>query len=163
MKISETLRSGLFKIIIFVIVSFNCKAQEHMPVPEKERINEIAKLLSPKPLGIGHPISERDFWNGLSNTEQASRVIQQATKLLLAKPLPVNKETYMSYIEGNTERQNYDTPFREQNMRLCTFVLAEALENDGRFMPAIESLLRDMLSLGTWTKPQQSGGTMDVW
>jgi len=153
-----------FALFTIFILAHGSKAQQHLPVPQKKRIMEIAKMLPKEPKGIGQPISDRDFWDALSNTEQAGRVIEKAILLLDAEPLPVNKEQWMAYIEGKTERQNYEQPFWEQQRRFCTLVLAEALENKGRFIQAIENLLRDMLSLGTWKKPQSAGMVdVDYW
>ena len=152
--------------MVFFLLSIyfsGVRAQESFPVPDKTRIGEISKMLPQKPMGIGHPIEDRDFWSQLSKSEQAGRVIIKAEKLLLLDPLPVNKEQWMAYIEGKTERQNYETPFWEQQKRFCTLVLAEALENKGRFIQPIESLLQDMLSLGTWKKPQTEDGDADYW
>jgi len=154
----------LFFSILFIAFFFHAQAQDHFPVPKKERIKAIAKILPKEPEGIGHPISDRAFWNKLADTEQAQNVIQKAVQLLDADPLPVNKEQWMAYIEGKTERQNYERPFWQQERRFCTLVLAEALENEGRFIGAIESMLQRMLSLGTWKKPQSSGKVdKDYW
>jgi hypothetical protein len=145
-------------IIFLILIAFHkTQAQDHFPVPNKERIREISEMLPNKPQGIGYPITERYFWDELSSTRQADRVIHKAIELLDAESLPVNKEQWMAYVEGKTERQNYEQPFWEQEKRFCTLVLAEALENKGRFIKAIEGMLQDMLSLGTWKKPQSSG------
>jgi len=157
MILKKIMKYRTLVLSLSIVVPNLNQAQEHLPVPQKDRIMEIARLLPKEPMGIGHPISNRDFWDALSDTEQAGRVIEKAIELLDAEPLPVNKEQWMAYIEGKTERQNYELPFWEQQKRFCTLVLAEALENRGRFMNAIEQLLKDMLSLGTWKKPQSAG------
>ncbi len=146
---------------MLIVLTIATKAQEHLSLPQKERIKAIARMLPKEPLGIGHPISDRSFWDELYDTEQAERVIDKAINLLDAEPLPVNKEQWMAYIEGKTERENYERPFWEQQKRFCTLVLAECLENKSRFIPAIEQMFGYMLSLGTWKKPQ-SAGLVDV-
>lgn len=144
-------------IIIQVSLTF-CQTKERSgyPVLPKERIKEIAEMLLSEPLGIGHPITNRDIWDKLSGSEQAHRVIEKANELLGKQPVIVNEELWMDYIEGRAEREVYGNAYSEQDERFCTFVLAEALENKGRFIKSIESILKDMLSLGTWKLPQSA-------
>ena len=164
MKFRKVTKYRAFLPSLLIVLTTATKAQEHLPVPPKDRIKAIAKMLPKEPLGIGRPISNRSFWDELSDTEQAGRVIEKAVDLLDAEPLPVNKEQWMAYIEGKTERQNYEQPFWEQQKRFCTLVLAECLENKGRFIIAIEKLFEEMLSLGTWKKPQSAGRVdVDYW
>jgi hypothetical protein len=144
-------------ISFFFLPLFKIKAQVHFPVPKKQTIEQIEKWLPREPRGLGHPISDRAFWDSLAHTNQAEKVIQKANNLLNAPPLPVNKKRWMAYIKRKTERQYYMAPFHEQGRRFRTLVLAEVLQDKGRYLGKIEEILKNMLSLGTWKKPQSWG------
>lgn len=153
--------------LAFILLFFFCTrgvSQAHFPVPKKERISEITRFISKEPKGLGHPISNRTYWDNLAKNKEAALLIDKAVILLDAAPLPVNKEQWMAYVDGKTERDNYEKPFLEQGQRFCNLVMAEALEDKGRFMPAIEKMLQEILVLGTWKKPQSDGKVdKDYW
>jgi hypothetical protein len=98
------------------------------------------------------------------DTKEAQSTIEQAEKYRKTDPPEVGRELWVSFVEGKISRQVYSRKFRRQGRRFGTLVLAEALENDGHFIKAIEDELEAMLSVNTWTHPTHaSNQNLDYW
>ena len=75
--------------------------------------------------------------------------------MLEAAPARPADAQYLEYFEtGN--RNAYDGAFRELATRLNRLVLAECVENQGRFVPAIEECVTILAELKTWCSPALS-------
>lgn len=117
--------------------------------PEEKRVVEIAEMLNPEPRGLGEPITNRAAWEAFPNREAILTTAERELK----EPSPaLPDDLYLSYLRTGS-RKEYDPPYRERTKRLADFTLAECIENNGRFLPAIESELAAILGERTWTLP----------
>jgi len=89
----------------------------------------------------------------LSYTWQDKRFILGEAESLLGKEYPsLPCSSYMAFTQ-NGDRIVFEEPyFRRRNM-LCTFILAEALEGKGRFLPSVLDGLWFLLEESTWCLP----------
>ena len=116
------------------------------------RVDEIAAYLPAEPKADGARIGERAAWNRLAALPEAAKAIAEAEGLL-DKPLPdLPDELYLDYSRTG-ERSGYEKPFFERVYRLNVFLLAECLENKGRFLPKIVECTEAICSERTWTGP----------
>jgi hypothetical protein len=116
------------------------------------RINQIAAMLSDEPAGFGLPASERDAWEKLLRNDSFRRRIAEAEELL-DKPIgDLPDDLYLDFSRtGN--RTRWQRVSGRRRRRVHTLVLAECLENKGRFLPAFEQLVRALCSERTWVMP----------
>jgi len=119
---------------------------------DQNRVEIIAAMLAEKPAGFGSLITDRNSWKKLAQNDSFKEVISEA-EMLLQKPIPAQPdELYLDYSRtGNRTRWQEISGLRRE--RIGPIVLAECLENKGRFIPAFEKLVRVLYSERTWVMP----------
>jgi hypothetical protein len=124
---------------------------------DQGRVKEITVMLSENPAGIGLPITERDAWKKLAKEDSFKRVVSEAERLL-REPIPEQPdELYLDYSRtGN--RTRWQRVSGRRRGRISTLVLAECLENKGRFLSAFEEIVQAICSERTWVMPAHDGG-----
>ena len=130
---------------------------DEFPVPTARRIDELAQLLPAVPCGLGDPIGSRGRWDELAKLPTAKACITRAEPFLASPPPAVPDELYLEFSRtGN--RSNYERPYAQRTGRISALVLAECLENQGRFLPAIERDLLAMCDERSWVMPAHDAG-----
>ncbi len=124
--------------------------------PDPARVRQIAEMLPEKPSGPGPRIGDRAAWTAAAKAPAFSSVVRQA-EALLREPIPdPSDELYLDYSRtGNRDR--YQRVLFARVNRLATLVLAECLENQGRFLSAIDATLRATLAQKSWVLPAHDG------
>lgn len=122
------------------------------PPPAPARIHEIYEMLSDKPQGLGYPVSRRDKWDNLPNPNGKDTIIKRAEDYMPEEPPELKDEEYLLYNKTG-DRKTYEKPYFQRKRRLFTFAVAEALENKGRFMPALEREINAILNEKSWVLP----------
>ncbi len=119
---------------------------------DANRIAEIAKWLPEKPQGIGPTIEDRIAWRRVGEAPRFSKMVE-AAESLKRKPVPeLTDELFLDFSRtGN--RTRCQSVLRQRHGRLPAFVMAECIENRGRFIPDIEQAVRDICSEKTWVMP----------
>ncbi|HHU14799.1 MAG: heparinase [Kiritimatiellia bacterium] len=122
------------------------------PPPDPARVAQIAAWLAPAPHGLGRPATDREAWDRLTALPEAAALLREAEKIMNTPPPELPDELYLDFTNtGN--RRNYERPYGQRSQRISTLLLAECLENKGRFLPALE---RDVLAVcneRSWTMP----------
>lgn len=114
-----------------------------------EKLKEIESTLAEKPSGLGRPISDRAFWQMMSKQPAFSGIIEKAEKELVTSLPSLSDTVYLEFSKtGN--RANYDAAYSRWRERLRLAVLAECLENKGRFLQDIEKTIMSLAGLKTW-------------
>jgi len=130
-------------------------------VPTQARIAEIAELLRVDPAGVGRPIADRAAWDALAALPSAARIVKSAEKIAAQPPPDVPDELYLDFSKtGN--RTRYQRPYGRRSRRLATLVKAECLENQGRFLTAIERDVRAICAERSWVMPAHDA-SLDVF
>jgi hypothetical protein len=126
--------------------------RDAFPIAPAGRVEELAGLLPETPQGPGDPIAVRERWDELARLPSAAGILKTAGSYLDPPPPELPDDLYLDFSRtGN--RDNYQRPYFERTSRISSLVLAECLENQGRFLAAIE---RDVLALcdeRSWTMP----------
>ena len=132
------------------------------------RIKAVAAMLPERPTGLGRPISDRAAWDRLAADPAYKAVIAKAEELL-AKPLPEQPDDLFLEYSRNGNRSRFQHVAFERRGRLAPLVMAECLENKGRFLPAIEKLVEALAVEKTWVLPAHDkslknfkGETIDI-
>ena len=120
------------------------------------RIQQIAAWLPAQPAGFAWPISNRPAWQKLAADPAFAHAITTANRLL-AKPLAeVPDRLFLEYSQ-NGNRTHWQEAEFERRGRIDRLVLAEAFENKGRFLPAIEATIATLGAEKTWVYPAHDG------
>lgn len=122
-------------------------------VEERERrTDEIAQWLPEEPKADGARIGDRAAWGRLAAMPEAKEAVAQAGEIL-SQPIPkVTDERYLDY-STNGNRRDYETQFFARETNLGRLLLAECLENKGRFLSKIVEYVESMCSERSWTGP----------
>ena len=120
--------------------------------PDAKRIDELSSLLPKSPQGVGPTIAQRRQWQAVAEQSQFKTVVAAARRRL-AEPLPeLTDELYLDYSRtGNRTRAQ--KVISQRHGRLNELVLAECLENQGKFLPGIEATIRALCAEKAWTLP----------
>ena len=152
-----------------VVLLLSARAHAAAPIPlDPDRVAEIAPLLYDHTTALGKPIQAKEHWRRLKGHAAFKDVIPQAKKLL-DEPIPEKtRELFMDFFETGT-RRNWEQVDRVWRNRLSTFFLAECLDNQGRFIPALEEVILLFCEEPTWMMPAHQpaleayrGQTMDI-
>jgi len=119
---------------------------------DENRIETIAAQLSGKPAGFGMPIGNRSVWKKLSENDSFKKIISEAEKLL-EQDIPEQPDDLYLDFSRTGNRTRWQRVSGRRRSRVRTFVLAECLENKGRFVPAFEEIVRVLCSERTWVMP----------
>jgi len=125
--------------------------------PDPQRRAEVTRLLPLKPQGAGPTIADRRAWEAVAKAPGFQDVVRRAERLL-KEPIPeLPDDLYLDYSRTDN-RDRYQRVASQRHGRMPALVLAECLENQGRFLPAIEASLRAILAEKTWVLPAHDGG-----
>jgi hypothetical protein len=119
---------------------------------DQARVKEITSFLSKKPAGFGLPITERNTWKKLAQNDSFRSVISEAEKLL-REPIPDQPDDLYLDFSRTGNRTRWQRVAGRRRGRIHTLVLAECIENKGRFIPAFEEIVRAICSEKTWVMP----------
>ncbi|MFH1267964.1 MAG: heparinase, partial [Planctomycetota bacterium] len=116
------------------------------------RIDALAEMLPESAVGVGRPISDRQAWQAAAAQPGFESVVADAERLQ-AEPIPeLTDDLYLDFSRtGN--RTRYQRVMGQCHARFPSLVLAECLENRGRFLAAIEEAIRAVCSEKTWLYP----------
>ena len=110
-----------------------CRKTGRFPRPEPERVKVIEAMLPEHPFGMGYPVANREKWDGVPDKDMKPRAVRKAEEILVEKIPELRDEDYLLYTTtGN--RTIYQKPYFARRKRLYTLAVAEALENQGRFL-----------------------------
>lgn len=122
------------------------------PEPDPERVLELSRLLPAEPGSLGRPITDRTYWDRVRMETDSEKVLHEALADLKT-PTPILTESDFLEFNSTGRRQPYEGLYALRAKRLARMVLAECMENSGRFLPAIESEIEAILLEPTWVVP----------
>jgi hypothetical protein len=121
--------------------------------PDPVRVKEIASYLPAKPKGLGPTLADRAFWDALkSDPATSEKTIARATRFI-NEPIPdISSEIYNAAVQSGN-RTTADNLISQRRFRLVNFVIAEGIENKGRFIPSIEKEVTAICDESSWILP----------
>ena len=128
------------------------KVPDVRPGPDEARIRAIMPLLSERAKAPGRPISDRAAWDRLAATPEACGHVAEAEKLVGLEMPDCSEERWLEFFRSGSRRA-YERPYYDRSTRVEKFVLAEALENRGRFIPEIVRYLNAICDERVWLLP----------
>jgi hypothetical protein len=142
----------------FLLAAFATAAHAAAPADELDpaRIQSIAAMLPEQPAGLGRPISDRAAWDRLG-ADPAMKAIVANAEEHLKQPLPEQPDDLYLEYSRNGNRSRFQAVAFDRRWRLAPLVVAECIENKGRFIPAIERLVDAVAAERTWVLPAHDG------
>ena len=130
----------------------------HIPVKEpfskkmESRIREVAKMLPEKPKGFGPTYHDRDAWKHFAKRYDVELILSKAEEIRGSEMPAWDDEAYLEF-SRNGVRPPGEKMINRRISRLFYLVWAECLENSGKYIPAIEYTLRELISHPSWVLP----------
>ena len=141
------MKSILFAFFLFAAVA------DALGAPRNAiHIKEISKMLSSKPHRFVPSINDRKAWTILAKRPQLESIVESATKTV-NKKLPVITDELFLEFSRNGNRTRWQDANNKYKSRLRVMVLAECVENKGRFLGGIEKLIKHFCEKRTWLMP----------
>ncbi|MCE0497254.1 MAG: heparinase II/III family protein [Methylacidiphilales bacterium] len=135
------------------------QASQTLPIPTQAEIDAIAAMLPADPQGVGRPITDRAAW-ALAAQQPAFQRKEKIAATFLTQPTPELTDALFNDVQVTGRLDTYLVPFRLRSTRLIAFVVAECIENQGKYLPAIESELDAILKEKSWAAP---GSVLSPW
>ena len=120
--------------------------------PAESRVSAVAAMLPDQPAAPGCPSGCRDTWAALLGRSEGRAIIDEAITLLDQPAPEITADDFLDFSRtGN--RQRCQAVMADRRHRLTMFVLAETLEDRGRFLPALTAAIRSTCRDRTWVYP----------
>ena len=139
--------------------------------PDPARVKQIASCLPAKPRGLGPTLADRAIWDALKSDPETSGKMMERAARFLNEPTPaITAEAYQASVQSGDRKIDNVTSHRR--FRLTTLMIAEGMENQGRFIPAIEKETAAICDESTWimsghvqfsTNRNDLGTAMTAW
>lgn len=145
---------GSFALFLGLGGSSALFAQQPSPIGElsTQRIAEIAGYLPEKPEGFGRPIEDRHFWSDPALTARLAPLTHKADELLTMTFPAWDDARYLEYSRDG-KRPDGEKMETDRSDWLAPLILAECVENKGRYIPLINQVLEAYANEPTWTLP----------
>jgi hypothetical protein len=117
-----------------------------------ERIDQLAAMLPAMPQGMGRPITDRAAWKALAARPEFRTCLGDPERLFKQPLVVMTDDQYLDFSRTGNRTRGETVWFRRYR-RLRPLVVAECLENRGRFLPAIEETVRAYCGDKSWTLP----------
>ena len=121
--------------------------------PSAKQIEMLEAFISEETYQPSPSILDRVYWDKILTTESGKKYLENAlSELNKAPEVPITDSIYrLANKEGN--RGIYKPRYYRTMDRLEHFVLAECLDNKGRFLPQINNYSRAILEMKSWLHP----------
>lgn len=128
-------------------------ADSEMIAPSKKQMEMLAKVMPKQAFQPAPKISDRVFWGGIAATQSGKEYVTKALLDLNKKPeVPISDSIYrIANRDGN--RGIYKPRYYRTMDKLERFVLAECLENKGRFVSQIKTFSNAIIDMKSWLHP----------
>ncbi len=111
-----------------------------------------AASLSEKPGGFGKPITDRALWESLAKAPAYAKVVEAAENLTKVA-IPDSPDSLYLDFSKTGNRRRWERVARLRRTRLNALVLAECIENKGRFIAPVEAAAAAVCKERTWVMP----------
>ncbi len=135
------------------ITEYLSHADDQLIYPTAEQLEMLKSYMPETAYRPAPPISDRAFWERIATKESAQTCFASAVKDLDAKPeVPITDAIYRrANKEGN--RGIYKPRYYRTMERLEKAVIAECIENEGRFLSTIVEHIDAIMEMKSWLHP----------
>lgn len=124
--------------------------------PDAARVAQIAAWLPASPQGVAPAIEDRAAWRQLAGRPEFADVVENAVRLA-REPLPEQPDDLFLDYSRTGNRDHWQKVAFARRARVQAFVLAECLEDKGRFIAPLEQAVTALCAEKTWVYPAHDG------
>lgn len=149
----------LLLLVTSVLFSGVARSADESPA-ESARMRQLTPMLPAQPRGIGPVISDRKAWTAVAKAPAFAHFVSEA-QAMIGQPVPeLTDDLYLDFSRtGN--RRRCEAVLHARHARLPHFVLAECIENQGRFLKPIEEAIRELCREKSWVMPAHDHGLVN--
>lgn len=147
----------LSNLVLFCAIVLTSFAQSTDVAPTQERVAEIRDILPELPVFCGPSREDRDAW-GQFGLRFGAEIISSAERIRRSPPPALLAESFLEYSRTGKRGGEYEKNRNQRRSRLRTLALAECIQNDRTFVPALSIELEAILSEITWVDPAHDNG-----
>ncbi|MCL5128529.1 hypothetical protein [Algibacter sp. L4_22] len=144
------------------IIAYLKQADGDQIYPSEAQIELLKTVMPVEAYQPAPKISDRVYWDKVAATKSAQDYLEKANAELDKEPeVPISDEIYKrANKEGN--RGIYKPRYYRTMDRLERFILAECLENKGRFLPQINTYIQAIMDMKSWMHPNHDDNNNSV-
>ncbi|MFI3282923.1 MAG: heparinase II/III family protein [Rikenellaceae bacterium] len=137
----------------FDMKSYLDAADEDKIYPSAKQIEMLEEVIPQSNYSPFPTIEGREYWDGVAKSKQGQEYLLEAMSIIESQPeVPITDEIYRrANKEGN--RAIYKPRYYRTMDKLERFLIAECIQNEGKFLPQIEMFSRAILSMKSWIHP----------
>lgn len=130
--------------------------------PNQAQLEMLRAVMPEDPFQAAPPIGDRAYWDEIAQTDEGKNYLEEAISwIAIAPEVPITDSIYrVANLQGN--RGIYKPRYYRTMTRLEHFILAECMENQGRFLPQIEVYINAIMDMKSWLHPNHDNKTNDV-
>ncbi|MEQ9288626.1 MAG: hypothetical protein RIG77_17020 [Cyclobacteriaceae bacterium] len=130
--------------------------------PNAQQLEMLKPVIPKDAYRPAPPVGDRRYWDKIATTTSGREYLKGAIDELDKAPeIPISDEIYRrANKEGN--RGIYKPSYYRTMERLEHFTLAECMENQGRFLPQIETYSRAIMAMKSWLHPNHDDDSNGV-
>jgi hypothetical protein len=113
-------------------------------------------MLRSTPTVFGATVADREAWSRLAKHPAYGKVVAEAEKAL-AKPFPDQPDDLYLDFSKTGNRTRWQRVSADRRGRVPTYVLAECVENKGRFIAPLVAVIEALAKEPTWVMPAHDG------
>lgn len=130
--------------------------------PNQVQVDMLRAVLPAAPYQPAPAIANRNYWDEIGRTEEGKRYVAKAVSEIDIEPeVPITDSIYR-HANLHGIRPIYKPRYYRTMTRLEHFILAECIENQGRFLAQIETYLQAIMEMRSWLHPNHDNSTNDV-
>ncbi|WP_372743961.1 hypothetical protein [Lutibacter sp.] len=130
--------------------------------PSAKQVEMLKKVIPNKTFEPAPSINDRDYWGKISQTNSGKEWLVKAISSIDEKPeVPISDSIYRKANKGGI-RGIYKPRYYRTMQRLESYVLAECMENKGRFIPQIETYATAIMNMKSWLHPNHDDNENSV-
>ncbi|MFR9602842.1 MAG: heparinase II/III family protein [Rikenellaceae bacterium] len=137
----------------FNMKSYLGKAQGDEIYPTAAQIEMLEKVIPEDTYAPFPAITDRKYWGDIAKSKEGKAYLAEALELITAEPeVPISDEIYRrANLEGN--RGIYKPRYYSTMDKLERFLIAECIQNEGKFLAQIETFSRAIMAMKSWVHP----------
>ena len=130
--------------------------------PNQAQLEMLKAVIPEKTYKIAPPISNRNYWDEIAQSDGGTSYLEKAIgEIEMESEVPITDSIYrVANLQGN--RGIYKPRYYRTMTRLEHFIVAECIENQGRFLPQIEVYIHAILSMKSWLHPNHDTDNNDI-
>lgn len=130
--------------------------------PNTSQIGMLKAIIPEDAFQLAPSIMNREYWDGIASTDSGKKYLEDAISDIKIEPeVPITDSIYrLANKQGN--RDIYKPRYYRTMTRLEHFILAECIENQGRFFPQIEVYIEAIMDMKSWMHPNHDNDSNDV-